>query len=398
MEAGDLWAALETASSFDGTVRIERRLFERMLRRYVAPLPYSRATLFRRMFQAEPSVVTGFAKPLRAPFHSLRPAQAGYALIDWLARRRSRQRHRVRTGPSGVCRLWTLNEIASQWQAGRTSFGVTDLHIRGTVMEEVIAPEVLSAFNLLTRSSPAARRQEMFSFVISSRGHLTDSHSDAPDSSNFCFAGRKLWLAWDTYEGAGYGLQDVERIPVQGRARFDMQSWLSLRSARWLLVNPGETLFLPANMTHKVVTLDSYIGVGGFFLALPNCLRLLSHWIVRAPLWSKRDLTGEHDNLVGEIADYRSRSAPGRCRAPRAGASAMGLRLSRASATSFIATCPTAQLRILWSDPTLPPCRRGHPRLPGRASLLPSPRRKPGSRGERQAPRPVAPGFRLSPG
>ena len=252
----DLWAALEAAACFDRTLAIERRHFARMLPRYVAPVPYSRATLFHGLAAAEPIVVTGFPKPLRAPFDKLPPAAAGEALIDWLAHRRSSGRHRIRTGKTGVRRLLTLRDIARKFQAGRTRFGVTDLHIRGTVMEQVIAPEVLSGFNLLPRSSPGARRQEMFSFVISSRGHLTDSHSDAPDSSNFCFAGRKLWLAWDTYEGARYGLQDVERVPVRGRARFDMQSWLSLPSARWLLVNPGETLFLPATMTHKVVTLE----------------------------------------------------------------------------------------------------------------------------------------------
>ena len=235
-------------------------------------------------------------------------------------------------------------------------------------MEQVIAPEVLSGFNLLPRSSPDARRQEMFSFVISSRGHLTDSHSDAPDSSNFCFAGRKLWLAWDTYEGARYGLQDVERVPVRGRARFDMQSWLSLRSARWLLVNPGETLFLPASMTHKVVTLDSYIGVGGFFLALPNCLRLLSHWIVRAPLWSKRDLTGEHDNLVGEIADSvrdlleRAQAGLG------AGAPAMGLRSSRELGGGLHRGLPRRAASQPLVGSALPRCRRGHP-----GSLAPVP-------------------------
>jgi hypothetical protein len=218
-------------------------------------------------------------------------------------------------------------------------------------MEEVIAPEVLSGFNLLTRSSPGARRQEMFSFVISSRGHLTDSHSDAPDSSNFCFAGRKLWLAWDTYEGARYGLQDVERAPVNGRARFDMQSWLSLRSARWLLVNPGETLFLPANMTHKVITLESYIGVGGFFLALPNSLRLLSHWIVRAPLWSKCDLTGEHDNLVGEIADSVRDLLMHLRRASMRERRQWGYDYLERSSAAFIETCPIGQLRSLWSDP-----------------------------------------------
>ena len=64
-EADDLWAALDAASRFDATLRIERRLFGRMLRRYVAPIPYRRAALFHRMSAAEPCVVTGFAKPLR---------------------------------------------------------------------------------------------------------------------------------------------------------------------------------------------------------------------------------------------------------------------------------------------------------------------------------------------
>ena len=41
------------------------------------------------------------------------------------------------------------------------------------------------------------------------------------------------------------------------------------------------------------------------------------------------------------------------------------------------------------------PCRTDRQRFTNPS--LPSPRRKPGSRGERQAPRPVAPGFRLSP-
>ena len=77
-------AALETASRFDATVRIERRLFDRMLRHYVAPVPYSRATLFRRMYAAEPSVVKGFAKPLRAPFDS--SAGTGGTRPDRLAR------------------------------------------------------------------------------------------------------------------------------------------------------------------------------------------------------------------------------------------------------------------------------------------------------------------------
>ena len=227
-------------------------------------------------------------------------------------------------------------------------------------MEEVIAPEVLSAFNLLTRSSPGARRQEMFSFVISSRGHLTDSHSDAPDSSNFCFTGRKLWLAWDTYEGAGYGLQDVERTPVKGRARFDMRSWLSLRSARWFLVNPGETLFLPASMTHKVITLELLHRRG----------RLLSGASEQpaAPLPLDRQGTA----LVETRFDRRARQSRGRDRRFRsrfahapaasldAGAPAMGLRLSGAVGGGFHRDLPHRPTPQPVVGSAISPRRRSH--------------------------------------
>ena len=306
--ADERWAALKMAGRFDPTIRVTPAQWPRLVRRYVAPLAYSRETLFTRMYRGEASVLAGFPKPLRRPFANLSPQAAGQALIGWLRHQQSQRRHPVNAGPGAARNALTLAGIAARWQAGSDRFGVTDLHIRNTVMEQVIAPQRLSEFNLLTRSSEDARRQEMFSFVISTTGHVTDSHSDAPDSSNFCFTGRKLWLAWDTYEGARHGLQDVERLPTPGRARFDMERWLSLRSARWLLVNPGETLFLPANLTHKVVTLESYVGVGGFFIALPNCLRLLSHWINHVPLWSKLDKTGALDGLVGEIAGTAEKS------------------------------------------------------------------------------------------
>jgi hypothetical protein len=346
-----LWTAFEAAGRFDHSIRVGRDVFPRMLRRYVPPMPYSRATMFGHMLAGEPSILAGFPVPLRGPLRELPPADAGRALIHWLATRRSRETHRIYTGPTGMRRELTLRDIAVKWRANRTRFGVTDLYIRGTMMEDVIAPEVLSRFNLLPHSSAGAREQEMFSFVIASRGHVTDSHSDDPDSTNYCFVGKKLWLAWDTYEGMRRGLQDVERVPVYRQARFDMEAWLSLRSARWFVVNAGETLFLPAHLTHKVVTLEPYVGVGGFFLALPNCLRLLAHWIVRGPLWSKRDSTGYRDDLLGEIAQsvrdtvLYLRGAPPKDRAQ------WGYDYLTRSAESFIKACPTAALRMLCSDP-----------------------------------------------
>jgi hypothetical protein len=346
-----LWSAVEAAGQFDPTLKISRRAFSKMLRRYVRPMPYARETLFDRMLAGQISVLAGMPAPLRPPLRDLPPAQMGPAIISWFETRRSGEKHPVHTGADGVRRYLTLKEIALKWRANRARFGVSDLHIRGSMMENIAAPDVLSSFNLLPHSSVLAREQEMFSFVISSRGQVTDSHSDAPDSSNFCLTGRKLWLAWDTYEGMRRGLQDVERTFVQRKAHFDMDKWLSLRSARWLLVNPGETLFLPAHLTHKVITLEPYIGLGGFFIALPNSLRLLSHWIIRGPLWSKRDSTGHRDELLGEIAQS-VRDAVLRLR----GASLeereqWGYDYLEPSAQHFIRTCPAAQFRKLWADP-----------------------------------------------
>jgi hypothetical protein len=314
-------------------------------------MPYARETLFDRMLAGQVSVLAGLPAPVRPPLCDLPPAEMARALIGWFETRRSTEKYRVSIGPDGVRRYLTLKEIALKWRANRTRFGVTDLHIRESMMEKVVAPDLLSSFNLLPHSSVLAREQEMFSFVISSRGQVTDSHSDAPDSSNFCLTGRKLWLAWDTYEGMKRGLQDVERTFVQRKADFDMNTWLSLRSARWLLVNPGQTLFLPAHLTHKVITLDPYLGLGGFFVALPNSLRLLSHWITRGPLWSKRDSTGYRDELLGEIAES-IRDTVSRLR----GASSeereqWGYDYLERSAQHFMKTCPPAQFRVLWADP-----------------------------------------------
>jgi hypothetical protein len=345
-----LWSALEAAARYDPTLSIDRRAFPRMMRRYVAPISHSRASFFVRMLSGEPSLFNGFPTPLHGGGMHLPPANSEHAVADWLAKQRDPGRHRIFTGDSNKPRELTLSEIAAKWHAGRTTFGVTDLHIRGTVAEKIIAPDVLSQFNLLPSGGQDVQEQEMFSFVISSRGRVSDSHSDAPDSSNYCFVGKKLWLAWDTYEGAKQGLQDVERVAVYGRAHFDMESWLGLRSARWCVVNPGQALFLPAHLTHKVITLEPYIGVGGFFLALPNCVRLMSHWITRGPLWCKHELTGRRDHLLGEVAKLVRKSVIRIGRGSVAEQRRWGYDFLERSARFFINTCPRNQMRRLWQD------------------------------------------------
>ena len=121
--------------------------------------------------------------------------------------------------------------------------------------------------------------------------------------------------------------------------------------ARWFLVNAGQTLFLPANLTHKVITLEPYVGVGGFYIALPNCLRLLAHWINRVPLWSKRDTTGRNDELIGEIAKSVRETILALRDATPEKRQMLGYDYLEESARSFLGTCSSARLRFLWSDP-----------------------------------------------
>ncbi len=180
-----LWSAVEAGRQYDPTLEISRRAFSKMLRRYVPPMPYARETLFERMLCGQPSVLAGLPAPLRSPLRDLPPAEMGPALINWLETRRSGEKHRVSIGPSGIRRYLTLKEIAQKWRADRTRFGVTDMHIRGSKMENVAAPDLLSSFNLLPHSSVLAREQEMFSFVISSRGQVTDFSFRCPRQQQF---------------------------------------------------------------------------------------------------------------------------------------------------------------------------------------------------------------------
>lgn len=345
-----LWRALQDAARFDETVGIDQKHFDKMLECHISPCPFSEANLFGRMLLGEPYILTGFPSPLRGPLSAVEANEAGPAVMEWLGQNGNQDRHRLYVGPTGVRRDLTLEEIAVKWRADRTRFGVTDLHIKQTNVEDIIDTDTLSAFNILAHFSDMAFEQEMFSLVISSRGQVTDSHSDAPDSSNYCFTGQKLWLAWDTYEGMRHGLQDVDRMPLPGKARFDMETWLSLKSARWLLVNPGETLFLPAHLTHKVITLRRYVGIGGFFIALPNCLRVMEHWVSRVPLWSKRDVHGERDGLLDDIAEEISNKIAALRHATKRERRRWGYDYLERSAQHFIKTRRPADLHQLWSD------------------------------------------------
>jgi hypothetical protein len=110
---------------------------------------------------------------------------------------------------------------------------------------------------------------------------MTDSHSDDPDGTNHCVLGRKLWVVWDREEGRAAGLQDCEHDTVEGHARFSVRRFLTVPSARWFTVSSGQTLFLPGHLTHKVITLERYLGISSYYVTLPNALATFSRWILR---------------------------------------------------------------------------------------------------------------------
>jgi hypothetical protein len=290
----DLW---DVAERLDPTIHVTARQLPALTGKFVKPMPYSRALMFHNMARRIVGIYRGVPMPVRAA----RGISKRQALIDALSHRfPAREIARVQTGPKHLLKRIPVREVMRRWHRGRAILGVTDLHIRNTWVEAILDTRELSFFNALIRGSEDLALEEMMTLVIASAGHVTDSHSDDPDGTNHCYFGQKLWLAWDVFEGMAAGLEDVERQEVLTDARFDMRTFLSLASSRWFLVSTGDTLFLPGNLTHKVLTLEPYIGIGSFNLGLPSSLDTLTRWIHHGPLWSINDKKGENTRLVSE--------------------------------------------------------------------------------------------------
>jgi len=272
------------AAAVDPTLRIRPHLQAALAKRHLRVVRYSRERLFSSMARGLPIIFNDFRVPLRRK--SLSDNKAG--LAETFARQFPKhERVRVRTGPSHQPSYLLTQELIKRWKGRRAVLNVTDLSVRTTSIIRLIDTTPLSAFNLLPRSRRAdIQSLELLTLVISSANGFSDSHTDDLDGSNHCFAGRKLWLVWDELSGLASGLQDVERCAIYDRAAFSMDLFLSLPSARWFVISEGQTLFLPANYAHKVVTLEHYLGIGSFFVMLPDYLRTLMYWQQLPPTWS----------------------------------------------------------------------------------------------------------------
>ena len=99
-----------------------------------------------------------------------------------------------------------------------------------------------------------------------------------------------------------------------------------------------------------MITLEPYVGVGSFFVSLPNCLRLLAHWIIRSPLWSKGDRDDENASILGDIAETVTKTIMRLQESSDTKQSRWGYDFLEQSAKHLITTHPGADLQFLLED------------------------------------------------
>lgn len=284
---------LDKATDFDQSVRVPERFRKRCAGKYLAPVRYSSKTLFDHMALGKISVFSDYPMKLSKAYNETTQETLIRNLKDGLPKQK---KIRIRTGLSHSLRNVTIQDAIDRWLRKRSRFGVTDLHFRGTKFYNQVDAKAISYFNLLCHCPEEVSFLEMLTLVISSEGIFSDSHSDDGDGSNHCFVGKKLWLAWDRREGRSKGLEDCTVDPVFDKAAFDMETFLSLKSSGWFIVSDNHTLFMPGNFTHKVITLEPYIGYGSFYVSVPGYINTLKRWL----LYETSDVKGDFVTLLNK--------------------------------------------------------------------------------------------------
>jgi hypothetical protein len=179
-----------------------------------------------------------------------------------------------------------------------------DVFYRALRLDKAFDCEAISDFSVLRHGRLRIRDLEVATLLLGTAGCMSDSHSDDPDGCNHCVAGSKLWLAWDRLEGERAGLEDCEYAAVYTRAKFDLRRFLGLSSAHWFVVSAGMTLFLPGNLTHKVIAVERYLGISSFYVGLPNALTSLTRWRLRGASMITAELQDEIARLLLERLEW----------------------------------------------------------------------------------------------
>lgn len=278
--------AIHEAFAYDKTLQLNKADMAGISSKYLAPQNFSKKLLFDSMFNGKTIVFNDYPIEYKIP-ENKNKTEATLALLK--NNLKKDEKIFIRYGLNRTMKKVTISDVIERWIRGRSKFGVTDLHFRDTKYFTKIDANAISYFNLLPLFPDEVSFLEMLTLVISSKGIFSDSHSDDGDGSNHCIIGKKLWFAWDKEEGSKAGLQDCTYDPVYDQARFSIKKFLSLKSAHWFLVSEGQTLFMPGNFTHKVITLESYIGFGSFYVSFPNYINSIKRWVLKY----SSDVTGE---------------------------------------------------------------------------------------------------------
>ncbi len=338
----------DRAQQVDATLRVSTKGARALERRQVTPISFSRGAMFASMAAGRPVLFDDLPVGVSRE-RELGTREAVFrALEDSFGRR---EKVRVRCGPSRTPKQLTVNQLLHRWAGHRAKVSVTDLHIRGTKIMKKIDCSPLSGFNLLAGAPDPVGTEEILTMVISSAGTLSDSHTDDPDGSNHCFVGEKLWLVWDTFEGLARGLEDVERCEVFDQAAFSISRFLAVPGSRWFVVKPGRTLFLPGHLTHKVITLEHYMGVGSFFVMLPSYLRTLSRWTQHTPLWALNAAPEQRLDLVDRITKRVMRKVGELSKGSKADRDRWGLSYMQAEARTLLRLSPRQLSRQFQDNP-----------------------------------------------
>lgn len=263
------------ALKYDHTLKLSKTDLPLLAGKYLKAKSYSRELLFDSMYHGKTVLFKDY--PIVYPVPS-NVNKVDYTLNLLKSSLPQKEKVYIRYGSNRSLRKVPISEVIERWARGRSKFGVTDLHFRGTDYFKKVDANAISYFNLLPSFPEEVSYLEMLTLVISSKGIFSDAHSDDGDGSNHCIVGKKLWFAWDRSEGAEAGLQDCTHDEVYDQANFSIRKFISLKSAHWFIVSEGKTLFMPGNFTHKVITLESYIGFGSFYVSFPNYVNSIKRW------------------------------------------------------------------------------------------------------------------------
>jgi hypothetical protein len=288
-------ACWNRAAAIDKSLTVEKRLLDRLAKRELCATRYSRTRLFRAMAQQQTIVFDNF--PLRGPLSAFFRNGKGPAKRLKAAFENSLTAS-AKVGPAQRVRNLKVHEIIDLWDQGNEMIMANDVYFRQSGLDRAFDFEALSDFNVLHTGPERIRDLEIATVLMGTDGCMTDSHSDDPDGCNHCVFGKKLWLAWDRIEGQRCGLEDCEYDTVRALAKFDLRTFLSLKSAHWFTVAEGQTLFMPGNLTHKVLTLDRYLGISAFYVSLPNALSSLTRWKLKGAIYFKARTWNDVVHLV----------------------------------------------------------------------------------------------------